>query len=386
MTTTQTTGKRIRLGLAGVGDWGRNLLRVAGASADFELAALCDRNPRALVNAVERYTSALAFSDFNRMVAEAKLDAVIIATPPVLHADHAAAALSHGLHVLVEKPLCTTSADAASLVALAGRTGRTLMVGHTFLYSNFVADVRERIEAGELGEVRCIYSQRLNLGRIRSDVDALWNFAPHDISIVAHLLGQWPVSVNARGASFVQVDRGIADVAFFQMDFAGGVLASGHVSWLDPNKVRRVVVVGSERMLVYDDVDTAHPIRIYDKSVEHQFQAAAQDYSEFRGKVRAGDLVIPHVPLVEPLTVELAHFAECIRTGRRPISDGDSGLRVVRVLEAMSRSMQQGGARVTVEHGQVLGAVQAAPKHAVVRGPGAVESDRPVTEPVRSES
>jgi predicted dehydrogenase len=387
MTTTRTSDGRIRLGLAGVGDWGRNLLRVAAASGEFELAAICDRDARALVNAVERYPSALAFSDFDKMIAEARLDAVIIATPPSRHHEHAVAALAAGLHVLVEKPLCTSSAQARELVEMARRVERTLMVGHTFLYSNLVADVRERIESGELGEIRCIYSQRLNLGRIRSDVDALWNFAPHDISIVAHLLNAWPVSVNARGASFVQAERGIADVAFFQMDFAGGVLASGHVSWLDPNKVRRVVVVGSERMLVYDDVDAAHPIRIYDKSVEHQFQAASQNYSEFRGKIRAGDLVVPNVPVVEPLTVEIAHFAECIRTGCTPLSDGESGLRVVRVLEAMSLSMRHGGAMVAVDGGQILGAVQDAPASAVTIGrvqmPHVEEAD---VHPARSES
>jgi predicted dehydrogenase len=181
-------------------------------------------------------------------------------------------------------------------------------------------------------------------------VDALWNFAPHDISIVGYLLDDWPVTVNARGAGFIQRGEGIADIAFFQMDYPKNRFVSGHVSWLDPQKVRRMVVVGSEKMLVYDDVDSERHIQIYDKCVEREFQSSAADFCDFRTKVRAGDLCIPNVRLVEPLGVELAHFVECIRTGAAPRSDGENGLRVIGVLEALSRSMRTGGTRVEVEY------------------------------------
>jgi len=225
---------------------------------------------------------------------------------------------------------------------------RVLMVGHTFLYSNLVHEVKRRIDDGQLGEVLYLYSQRLNLGRVRRDVDALWNFAPHDVSITCFLLDAWPATVNASGASFIHPGSTIADVAFFQMSFDDGRFMGGHVSWLDPQKLRRMVVVGTEKMLVYDDVDSSHHIQIYDKSVAVEFQSGFADFSDFRTRIRAGDLVVPNIRLVEPLSVEIEHFAHCIESGETPRTDGTHGLRVVAALEAMSRSMANGGAAMRV--------------------------------------
>ncbi len=340
----------IKVGIIGAGAWGRNLLRNVASHEATALTAVCDVDAAARQSVSRAYPDTRIYERFADMLNDSRLDAIIIATPPSLHFEQAKSAIEAGLHVLVEKPVCTTSAEARRLTTLAETHGRVLMVGHTFLYSNLVHEVKRRIESGELGDVRCIYSQRLNLGRVRQDVDALWNFAPHDISIVSFLLDAWPRTVNARGAGFVQQPRQIADVAFFQMDFDGGRLMGGQVSWLDPQKVRRMVVVGSEKMLVYDDVDTQHHIQIYDKSVELQFQGATRDFCDFGTRVRAGDLLVPNIALTEPLGVEIGHWAECIRKGKRPLTDGTNGQRVVSVLEAMSRSMAAGGAMTPVDY------------------------------------
>jgi predicted dehydrogenase len=291
------------------------------------------------------------------MLQRAELDALLIATPSHFHFEHARQALHAGIHVLVEKPMCMTSAEAQALVSLADARGLVLMAGHTFLYSDLVHEVKRRIDTGELGDVLYLYSQRLNLGRVRHDVDALWNFAPHDISIASFLLDAWPQTVNARGASLLPSGNGNADVAFFQMEFGGGCFMGGHVSWLDPQKSRRMVVVGTEKMLVYDDVDSQRHIQIYDKSVAVEFQSAFADFSEFKTRIRAGDLVIPCVRTTEPLSQEIEHFVRCIEGRETPRTDGKHGAMVVAVLEAMSESMARGGERIVVGKERPRGAV-----------------------------
>jgi len=340
----------IQVGVIGAGAWGNNLIRNIAACPKMKLAAVCDPDDAARRRIATRYPAVRTVSDIDTLLTSSALDAVVIATPPRLHHAHARAALAAGCHVLVEKPLCTTSCDALELVELAQTADRVLMVGHTFIYNNLVHEVKRRIDAGDLGEVRYLYSQRLNLGSVRQDVDALWNLAPHDISIANYLLDGAPVSVNARGACYVQTQRGLSDVSFFQMDYPGGELASGHVSWLDPQKVRRTVVVGSERMLVYDDMDSARHIQLYDKRVELDFQAPLAEYADFAARLRAGDLVIPNIQLREPLAVEIDHFAECVLTGAKPVTDGRAGLELVCILEAMSQSLSAHGAAVDVQY------------------------------------
>lgn len=340
----------IHVGVIGAGAWGNNLIRNIAACPHTNLVAVCDPDEGARKRVGARYRDVMTLRGLDALLEVPALDAVVVATPPHLHHAHAKAALEAGCHVFVEKPLCTTSRDARELVELAARANLVLMVGHTFIYNNLVHDVKRRIDAGDLGEVRYLYSQRLNLGSVRQDVDALWNLAPHDISIANFLLGARPLSVNARGACYVQKRRGLSDVNFFQMDYPNGELVSGHVSWLDPQKVRRTVVVGSERMLVYDDMDSARHIQLYDKRVELDFQAPLADYADFATRLRAGDLVIPNIQLREPLAVEIEHFAECVRTGARPTTCGQSGLDLVCILEAMSHSLAQRGAAVDVEY------------------------------------
>lgn len=229
----------------------------------------------------------------------------------------------------------------------------TLMVGHVFLYNAAVRRMKEYINSGEVGQVRYVYSQRLNLGQVRNDVNALWNFAPHDLSILMYWLGEMPERVIARGYSYVQPE--IDDVVFMTMDFPNGVGANVHISWLDPFKIRRMTVVGSEKMIVYDDVSADARITIYDKGVARTRRPGAQaslgsyeTFGEFQLLLRAGDVLIPKVEFTEPLLAECQHFIDCIRTGERPLTDGESGLAVVRVLEAAQRSLSAGGAPVAV--------------------------------------
>jgi len=350
MVCAEVAAEMIHVAVIGAGAWGTNLIRNVAACPQARLVAVCDPDETARRRVAARYPEVRTVSRLDALLETPALEAVVVATPPHLHHAHARTGLEAGYHVLVEKPMCTTSHDARNLVELAERADRVLMVGHTFIYNNLVHEVKKRIASGALGEVRYLYSQRLNLGAVRQDVDALWNLAPHDISIANYLLDARPVRVSARGACYVQRRRGLCDVTFFQLDYPGGELVHGHVSWLDPQKVRRTVVVGSERMLVYDDMDSARHIQVYDKRVELDFQAPLADYADFAARVRAGDLVIPNIQLKEPLAVEIAHFAECIRTGQRPTTDGRSGLELVCILEALSRSLAEDGAAVAVDY------------------------------------
>lgn len=361
----------VRIGVLGAGAWGTNLVRNVAACEEADLAVVCDSDEGARKRVLRRHRSTAVVADFGELLATPNLEGVIIATPPASHYEHARRALEAGYHVLVEKPICTTSADAASLCAIAERRGLTLMCGHTLLYSSAVEEMRRRIDAGELGDIRYVYCRRLNLGRVRPDVDALWNLAPHDIAVISHLLGAWPTSVNARGWSYLQPRHGIADVCFFQMEYPGGIAVSGHVSWLDPQKDRTLVVVGSDRMMVFDDMRPGQALQIFDKGVEVEFQSPMSSFAEYTTRVRSGDLVVPNVRQSEPLDEEIRHFARCIRSGARPLSDGWQGLRLVCVLEAMSKSMAERGQPIEVDYsaGQVhsadAAAVAAAPSSSI---------------------
>jgi predicted dehydrogenase len=283
------------------------------------------------------------------VLSDPDIDAVVIATPVQSHFALARRALEAGKHVLVEKPLARTSAECAELIGHANRAGRVLMVGHVFLYNTAVQRMKAYIDQGELGEVRYVYSQRLNLGQVRHDVNALWNFAPHDLSILQYWLGGTPDRVLARGYSYVQ--PGIEDVVFMTLDFPGGVGANVHISWLDPFKIRRMTVVGTEKMIVYDDVSAEARITIYDKGVSRTRRAGAgepslggfETFGEFQLLLRAGDILIPKVDFGEPLANECRHFIDCIKTGATPLTDGASGLAVVRVLEAAQASLDSAG-------------------------------------------
>ena len=351
----------INVAVVGLGHWGPNLARNIAALPDAHLHTLCDVRSERLEHVGCQYPGAKRQAGFGAVLGAPDVDAVVIATPARTHFELASAALRAGKHVLVEKPLAQTSAQCRELIALSEEHGRLLMVGHVFLYNAAVRKVKEYIQSGELGQVYYIYSQRLNLGIIRQDVNALWNFGPHDLSILCYWLDAAPERVLARGYSYIQ--PGIEDVVFMTLDFPGGVGASVHISWLDPNKVRRMTVVGSEKMVVYDDVSADARIMVFDKGVTKKSNASIlrqgsgraslstgdspslgryESFGEFQLLVRAGDVLIPKLNFVEPLKVECQHFVECIRTGEQPLTDGHHGLQVVEALEAAQRAMSWG--------------------------------------------
>ena len=332
----------INVAVVGLGHWGPNLARNIAALPDAHLHTLCDVRPERLEHVGRQYPSAKRQREFDAVLGDPDVDAVVIATPVCTHFELASATLRAGKHVLVEKPLARTSAQCRELIALSEEHGRILMVGHVFLYNAAVRKVKEYIQSGELGQVYYIYSQRLNLGIIRQDVNALWNFGPHDLSILCYWLDAAPERVLAQGYSYIQA--GIEDVVFMTLDFPGGVGASVHISWLDPNKVRRMTVVGSEKMVVYDDVSANARIVVYDKGVTKKPNDGPslgryESFGEFQLLLRAGDVLIPKLNFVEPLKVECQHFVECVCTGQRPLTDGYHGLRVVEALEAAQRAM-----------------------------------------------
>lgn len=340
----------VNVALIGVGYWGPNVARALAEVDGARLHTLCDADPERLTRLRRLYPDTRFVSDVEAVLADSDIDAVVIATPVVTHHELARKALLAGKHVLVEKPLAATSAQCEELIGLASERRLTLMVGHVFLFNAAVRKVKDYIDTGELGEILYIYAQRLNLGQVRRDVNALWNFGPHDVSILCYWLDAQPERVIARGYSYVQPD--IEDVVFMTLDFPNKVGANVHISWLDPLKVRRMTVVGSKKMVVYDDVSADARITVYDKGVSRKARTAGagqsplgsyETFGEFQLLLRAGDVVIPKVDFVEPLRVECEHFIACITSGSRPMTDGNDGLRVVRVLEAAQRSLANDG-------------------------------------------
>jgi len=338
-----------KVAVLGAGKWGANLIRNVSFNDEIEFTGICDSDPETLKKISGHYPHVPAFDTYERML-EAGPDAVIIATPARRHYEHARKALLAGRHVLIEKPMAATPAEARELAALAREKSVVLMVGHTFLYNNIVHEIKRRLDGRELGDVYYVYSRRLNLGHVRQDVDVMWNLAPHDISIINYLLSSRPQKVSAQGLSFIQKQKNISDVAFCKMDYPDGRSAHLHLSWIDPQKVRQLVIVGSEKMLVYDDTDPDKHIQIYDKSVEKKFTADVSDFADFSTRIRAGDLVIPNIRLTEPLSVEISHFVECTRNGTRPRTDSQNGLEVVCVLQALSDSLADGGSVAEVNY------------------------------------
>jgi predicted dehydrogenase len=326
----------LRVGQIGYGYWGPNLARNFYQMKQSQLAAIADLDVKRLEEPARLY-QARTYADYHELLADPTLDAVVVATPARTHFEVARDALECGKHVLVEKPLRMSSTEARALIALAEQKGRTLMVGHLFEHNAAVWKIRELVQQHAIGDVYYIYSSRVNLGRVQRDINALWSIAPHDISILLYVLGAMPVEVSARGASYLS--ENVDDVIFVTLTFPNKVLAHIHASWLDPSKVRQMTIVGSEKMIVYDDVNTESVLRIYDKGVYKR----GSDYGEFQLKLHSGDINIPKIDMSEPLRNECMHFVECIREGKRPRTDGENGLRVIRVLEAAQASMDKGG-------------------------------------------
>jgi predicted dehydrogenase len=336
-------GNPVRVGLVGCGYWGPNLARNLHQIPQTQLAVCCDQDPQALSRLRMIYPQADTTTQYREVLADRSIDAVVVATPARSHYALARDALLADKHVLVEKPLAMSSEEAREMISLAEQRRRVLMVGHIFEYHPAVREIKSLIDAGDLGQVYYIYSTRVNLGRVQSDINALWSIAPHDISILNYLLGAMPESVSAHGGTFL--NGTVEDVVFLVLGFPGGVLGHVHASWLDPSKVRRMTIVGSRRMVVYDDVAGEGKIKIYDKGV---YRKGDDIFGEFQYRVHSGDISIPKIDMTEPLRIECTHFAECILQGRQPLTDGLNGLRVVQVLEAAQASLGQGGSSVSL--------------------------------------
>jgi predicted dehydrogenase len=331
-----------RLALVGTGDWGSNWLRLLARLSDVELGWVCDRDAARLEKAARIAPKARATADIADVLADPSVKAAVIASSAPTHAALALAALEAGKDVLVEKPMTLSLADARRLEDAAKSGGRILMTGHLLLYHPAVEMLRSLVETGELGEVYYLYAQRINLGKARRDENALWSFAPHDIAMALYLFGETPVDVAARGSCYLQ--PGIEDVVFLTMRFPGSRMAHVHVSWLDPHKTRKVTLVGSKKMAVFDDMEPSEKVRIHDKSI----QAAGHVPFEQALAVRSGDIVIPRIPGGEPLEKECRHFLECVEKRTTPRSDGAHGRLSVQILEAAQASLKSNGAPVTL--------------------------------------
>lgn len=334
---------RSKVAVVGAGYWGPNLIRNFYQLPTSELTWCCDADESKLSKLLGLYPGVRGATDFTQLLDDPQLDAVVLATPVRTHFALARQALLAGKHVLVEKPLAMNTAEAVGLMQTAESAGRVLMVGHVFEYNPAVLHIKQLLDQNAIGSVYYIYSNRVNLGRVQSDINALWSIAPHDISILLFLLGTMPETVSARGGMYLNGQ--VEDVVFMNLTFPGNVLGHVQASWLDPSKVRRMTIVGSTRMIVYDDVADEGKVKIYDKGV---YRKTDDHYGEFQYKVHSGDIYIPKIEMTEPLRAECAHFIECIQEGKTPRTDGRNGLRVVQVLEAAQRSLDQGGAAVPV--------------------------------------
>ncbi|MGH2970287.1 MAG: Gfo/Idh/MocA family protein, partial [Solirubrobacteraceae bacterium] len=321
----------LRIGVAGLGYWGPNLARNFAAIAGCELAWCCDASPEARERWRPSFPSARFTGELDELLEDRALDAVVLATPVPTHGPLAERVLGAGKHCFVEKPLAQSVAEAERAVAAAEAAGRVLMVGHLLEYHPGVAKLKEIAVSGELGDIHYVYSNRLNLGKLRADENALWSLGAHDVSVVLHLAGEEPYELDARGESYMR--DGIEDVVFGFMRFPSGLAAHLHLSWLDPHKERRFTVVGSRRMATFDDMDIERKVTVYDKG----FDESSNSYGEYI--TRAGDIYSPSVGNREPLRLECEHFVASVRDGRTPRSDGASGLRVVRVLEGLQRAL-----------------------------------------------
>lgn len=327
----------MRVGVVGCGYWGPNLIRNLLDTRRCESLTVCDSDPKRLERARARFPQLACVGTVEELLNDRSIDAVLIATPVSTHHAIAKECLLSGRHTFVEKPLAASTAEAEDLVRTAEAAGLTLMVGHTFEFSPPVMKVKKIIESGDLGLVYYASAIRVNLGIHQKDVSVVWDLAPHDLSMFLYWLGEAPTAVSMMGGAFVQPD--ISDVAFINLQFASGTVANIQVSWLSPSKLRRTTIVGSRQMLIYDDTNPTERVKVYDRGVEFKDPVT---YGEYALTYRTGDIVSPHVPATEPLQLLVNHFLECAETGTKPRTDGESGLRVVRILEAIERSGQNG--------------------------------------------
>jgi predicted dehydrogenase len=333
-----------RIAVIGSGYWGPNLIRNFIELPEAEVVAVADLDRDRLDSICQRFPQVGLTTQNYRDLFALNLDAVVIATPPFTHHAIARECLEHGLHLLIEKPITLNSADAYDLKKLAERQGKVLMVGHTFEYNPAVRLLKELIESGELGEIHYIDAVRVSLGLYQTKANVLWDLAPHDISILRYILGAEPLTVCSQGTCCVH--DGVEDIVYTMLRFPGNILAHMRLSWLDPRKTRQFTVVGSKKMVIYDDVAALEKIKIYDKGVK--VMPHNETYGDFQFSYHYGDVTIPHIQHQEPLRVQCSHFLDCISNGSQPLTDGYNGARVVQILEAAQKSLKEGCRLVSI--------------------------------------
>ncbi|NJD54791.1 MAG: Gfo/Idh/MocA family oxidoreductase [Nitrospirae bacterium] len=335
--------KEISVGVIGCGYWGPNLIRYFNENRHTALAAVCDLNRDRLEQIKFKYPHAATSTDYRRIIRDPAITAVAIATPVFTHYKLVREALDAGKHVLVEKPLTATVKEAEKLVDRAQQKKLVLLVDHTFIYTGAVRHIKKLVQGAELGSVYYFDSVRINLGLFQHDVNVIWDLAPHDLSIMDYLLEERPVSVVATGAS--HTPGGLADVAYVTIAFKGNLIAHFHVNWMSPVKIRKIIIGGSKKMAVFDDLDPAEKVKIYDKGISLARPSETAIHQSLV-QYRIGDMHAPAHDNREALSTEIEHFVSCIKNGGTPITDGEAGLRVVRILEAADRSLKKGGAKV----------------------------------------
>jgi predicted dehydrogenase len=333
----------INIAVVGAGAWGKNHIRVFSELPNVRLKYVCDSDPSKLAFVRKAYPQSQAVENLNPILQDPEVRGVVVASSAISHYSLSKEILSAGKDVLVEKPMALNEKDAKEMLEIAEKKDQILMVGHLLIYHSVVDRLKEMISSGELGKIHYIYTQRVNLGVIRQDENALLSFAPHDLSVILHLIEEKPVVVSAHGESYIQ--KGIEDVVFLSLRFSDGKMANVHLSWLDPHKVRMVTIVGSKKMVVFDDMETSEKLKIYDKGVK---SPSYDTYAEYLS-LRYGDITIPNIKMVEPLRAEAEHFIHCIESRANPKTGGREGAAVVKILAAAQQSLKEKGFPVSLQ-------------------------------------
>ncbi len=332
------------VGIVGCGYWGPNLIRNFNSLPECNVKKICDLDQKRLEHLKNLYPTVETTSKFDEIVEDEQIDAVIVAVPVKYHYEMAKKSLNAGKHTFIEKPMASSVAECKDLVEIAKKKNLTLMVGHTFIYSAPVRKIKEIIDAGELGQLQYISSRRLNLGLFQKDINVAWDLAPHDLSIILYIMKDKLESVNCQGKA--HVNQNIEDVTSMALNFANNGFATIQSSWLDPNKIREMIFVGSKKMLVYDDIEPNEKIKIYDKGVD--VPPHYDTFAEFQYSYHYGDMYAPYLKMTEPLKIECQHFIDCIKNEDECLSSGIDGLEVVQILEASSKSLKNDGAKVNI--------------------------------------
>ncbi len=335
----------LTIAIVGCGYWGPNLIRNFNSLSECNVKKICDIDEKRLEYLKQLYPEVDTTTDFKHLINDDEIDAIAVATPVHLHFELAKKSLLAGKHIFIEKPMASCTSECRELIEIADKRNLTLMVGHTFIYTSSVRKIKEIVDSGDIGDVLYISSRRLNLGLFQKDINVAWDLAPHDISIILYIMKETPKAVNCQGKS--HINPGIEDVTEMTLDLTNGGFAIIQSSWLDPNKVREMTIVGSKMMILYDDNQPLEKIKVYDKRVE--VPPHYDTFAEFHYSYHYGDMYAPYLKQEEPLKVECQHFLDCIKTGMKSESDGVEGLKVVQVLEAASESLKKGGARIEIE-------------------------------------